>query len=76
MIYRVMVEIEPGGPGGRLFTAVVPDIPRCFTVAASWEELEVNLREVVELALEMESAAGRQYPPIDGFSVQVDLPAA
>jgi predicted RNase H-like HicB family nuclease len=76
MIYRVLVETESDGEGGRLFSAVVPEIPRCFTVAATWEELEQNLHEVVSLALEMEAEAGHLYPVPDGFSVQVQISAA
>jgi predicted RNase H-like HicB family nuclease len=76
MRYRVLVEVESDGTGERLYSAVVPEIPRCFTVAGTWEELEANLHEVVGLALEMEAERGRLYPPPSGFCIQVEIPAA
>ncbi len=36
----------------RLYVGIVPNLPGAYTQAASLDELQVNLKEVIELCLE------------------------
>ena len=61
--YEFPVIIEKDEESG-LFVAFVPDLPGCHTQAATLDELERNVREVVELCLEEALAQGEINFPI------------
>ena len=51
-----------------LYVAIVPGIPGAHTQAATLDELQKNLKEVVELCLEeMDPEAKRQLPEFVGI---------
>jgi predicted RNase H-like HicB family nuclease len=51
-------------PETGLYVAIVPGIPGAHTQAETLDELQANLREVVELCLEeMDEEARKQIPP-------------
>ncbi|MBP9016089.1 MAG: type II toxin-antitoxin system HicB family antitoxin [Candidatus Atribacteria bacterium] len=39
-------------PETKLYVGIVPDIPGVHTQGATWDELQKNLKEVLELCLE------------------------
>ena len=45
--FVVIEETEDGGYAG-----YVPDLPVCFTVGNSVEEVEINIKEAIELYIE------------------------
>lgn len=55
-------------PETGLYVAIVPGIPGAHTQAESLDELQKNLREVIELCLEeMEPEARKQLPEFVGI---------
>jgi predicted RNase H-like HicB family nuclease len=55
-------------PETGLYVAIVPGIPGAHTQAETLDELQANLREVVELCLEdMDEEARKQIPPFVGI---------
>jgi predicted RNase H-like HicB family nuclease len=47
MRYAVIIEQAEGN-----YSAYVPDLPGCITTGASIEEIELNIREAIQLHLE------------------------
>ena len=66
-MHRITGYIEKDHETG-LYVAVVPGIPGAHTQAATLDELQKNLKEVVELCLEeMDPEAKRQLPEFVGI---------
>lgn len=65
-MYKVTGYIEKDTETG-LYVAIVPGIPGAHTQAESLDELQRNLKEVVELCLEeMDPEAKKQLPEFVG----------
>lgn len=66
-MYRITSYIEKDHETG-LYVAIVPGIPGAHTQAETLDELQKNLKEVVELCLEeMGSKARRHLPEFVGI---------
>lgn len=66
-MHRITGYIEKDSETG-LYVAVVPGIPGAHTQAATLDELQKNLKEVVELCLEeMDPESKRQLPEFVGI---------
>ena len=66
-MYRITGYIEKDHETG-LYVAVVPGIPGAHTQAATLDELQKNLKEVVELCLEeMDPSEKKQLPEFVGI---------
>ena len=66
-MYRITGYIERDPETG-LYVAVVPGIPGAHTQAATLDELQKNLKEVVELCLEeMDPETKKQLPEFVGI---------
>ena len=66
-MHRITGYIEKDHETG-LYVAVVPGIPGAHTQAATLDELQKNLREVVELCLEeMDPETKKQLPEFVGI---------
>ena len=64
--YRFPVIIERDNESG-MFVAIVPTLPGAHTQAATLDELERNVREVVELCLEEAESRGlTEFPSFYG----------
>jgi predicted RNase H-like HicB family nuclease len=61
--FEFPVIIEKDRESG-LYVAFVPSLPGCHTQAESLDELEQNVREVVELCLEEAIARGENDFPV------------
>ncbi|MBI5183250.1 MAG: type II toxin-antitoxin system HicB family antitoxin [Nitrospinae bacterium] len=71
-MYRVTGYIEKDPETG-LYVAVVPGIPGAHTQAKTLDELQKNLKEVVELCLEeMDPETKKQLPEFVGIQ-QVEV---
>jgi predicted RNase H-like HicB family nuclease len=71
-VYRVTGYIERDPETG-LYVAIVPGIPGAHTQAETLDELQKNLKEVVELCLEeMDPEAKKQLPEFVGIQ-QVEV---
>jgi len=71
-MYRVIGYIEKDPVTG-LYVAIVPGIPGAHTQAKSLDELQNNLKEVVELCLEeMDPEAKKHLPEFVGIQ-QVEV---
>jgi predicted RNase H-like HicB family nuclease len=66
-MYRITGYIERDPETG-LYVAIVPGIPGAHTQAETLDELQKNLKEVVELCLEeMDPEAKKQLPEFVGI---------
>lgn len=66
-MHRITAYIEKDVETG-LYVAIVPGIPGAHTQAGSLDELQKNLKEVIELCLEeMESGEKKQLPEFVGI---------
>jgi len=66
-MYRITGYVEKDPETG-LYVAIVPGIPGAHTQAATLDELQKNLKEVVELCLEeMDPEAKKQLPEFVGI---------
>jgi len=66
-MYRITGYIEKDPETG-LYVAIVPGIPGAHTQAETLDELQKNLKEVVELCLEeMDSESKKQLPEFVGI---------
>ena len=66
-MYKITGYIEKDAESG-LYVAVVPGIPGAHTQAETLDELQENLKEVVELCLEeMDPEAKKQIPEFVGI---------
>jgi predicted RNase H-like HicB family nuclease len=71
-MYRITGYIERDPETG-LYVAIVPGIPGAHTQAETLDELQKNLKEVVELCLEeMDPEAKKQLPEFVGIQ-QVEV---
>ena len=71
-MYKITGYIEKD-PETKLYVAVVPGIPGAHTQAESLDELQKNLKEVVELCLEeMDPEVKKQLPEFVGLQ-QVEV---
>ena len=71
-MYRITGYIERDPEAG-LYVAIVPGIPGAHTQAETLDELQKNLKEVVELCLEeMDPEAKKQLPEFVGIQ-QVEV---
>ena len=71
-MYRITGYIEKD-PATGLYVAIVPGIPGAHTQAETLDELQKNLKEVVELCLEeMDTESKKQLPEFVGIQ-QVEV---
>jgi len=80
MKHRYLVVIEQGPDKGN-YSAYVPDVPGCTTVGDSLEETLSNIREALELYLEVSQEDGNPSPypysvHAQFVEVEVDVPGA
>lgn len=54
-------------PEAKLYVGIVPGIPGAHTQAATLDELQKNLKEVLELCLEQENLPARDLPHFVGL---------
>lgn len=59
--FRVIIEQDEDG----VFVASVPAIPGCHTQGASYEEVIKNIKEAIELCLEVAKEDKKYYQKID-----------
>lgn len=72
MQYVVIIEeTEDGG-----YSAFVPDLPVCFTVGESIEEVKENIKSAIELYIEEARETGTVLPMPKTISTVVDVRAA
>ena len=57
-----------------LYIGIVPGVPGAHTQAASLDELQMNLKEVLELCLEDYQASGESIPKFVGLQ-QIEVAA-
>jgi predicted RNase H-like HicB family nuclease len=69
--YAIVIEQGPHN-----FSAYVPDLPGCITTGRTVEEVELNIREAIELHLEGMREDGEPIPEPMTAVTYVDLPAA
>ena len=75
MKYRAEVELGTT-PSECAFTAIVPDLPGCFTTGESIEELHAHLLEAATSWLEATREQGdSSHPDPTGFILEIELPA-
>jgi predicted RNase H-like HicB family nuclease len=53
---------ERGQEGEENWGAYVPDLPGCISTGDTWEEIQYNIREAIELHLEGMQADGEPIP--------------
>jgi predicted RNase H-like HicB family nuclease len=72
---RYFVEVELGQkPTECAFSALVPDLPGCFSVGETIEELQANLKEAVEGWIEVAQDQGDfSHPMPTGFILQIEV---
>ena len=69
---RYLVIVERTATG---YSAYSPDLPGCITTGRSREEIEVNMREAVELHIEGLRAEGYPVPPPNSDVAYVEVAA-
>jgi predicted RNase H-like HicB family nuclease len=69
---KYLVVIEPTGTG---FSAYSPDLPGCVSTGTTRAEVEVNMREAIELHLEGLREEGYTVPVPGTSSAYVEIPA-
>lgn len=69
---KYLVVIEPTGTG---FSAYSPDLPGCVSTGTTRAEVEVNMREAIELHLEGLREEGYPVPVPSTSSAYVEIPA-
>ncbi|MBA3793452.1 MAG: type II toxin-antitoxin system HicB family antitoxin [Rubrobacter sp.] len=69
---KYLVVIEPTGTG---FSAYSPDLPGCVSTGTTRAEVEVNMREAIELHLEGLREEGYPVPVPGTSSAYVEIPA-
>jgi len=79
---KYCVEVELGQkPTESVYNALIPELPGCFPTAETFEELQHNLREVVEMWLECAKELGYEtHPEPTGFilhfqTLEIGFPA-
>lgn len=71
---QYVVIIEETTDGG--YSAYVPDLPVCFTVGNTLDEVKVNIREAIELYLDEVRETGMVMPMPRTISALVEVQAA
>lgn len=69
---RYAIVIENAGPN---FSVYVPDLPGCVDTGATIDEVEREIREVIELHIEGMREDDSLIPPPFSFVRYVDVPA-
>lgn len=68
MKYTVIIEKAPNN-----YAAYVPDLPGCITTGQTVAEVERNIREAIELYLEVTTEQGEPIPPPTTLATVVDV---
>ena len=72
MQYVFIIEETEGGG----YSAYVPDLPVCFTVADTLDEVKINIKSAIELYLEEAQESGMVMPLPKTISTLVDVQVA
>ncbi len=72
MQYVVIIEATEDGS----YSAYVPDLPVCFTIGDTLDEVKVNIREAIELYLDEARETGMVLPMPKTMSAVVEVQAA
>ena len=59
-------------PETRLYVGIIPGIPGAHSQAVTWDELQANLKEVLELCLEEQPELAEELPKFVGIQ-QIEL---
>ena len=70
MRYAIVIEKAAGN-----YSAYVPDLQGCVATGATIEEVEVRIREAIELHLEGMREDGLPFPPARSHVEYVDIAA-
>lgn len=68
MKYTVIIEKAPEN-----YAAYVPDLPGCITTGQTVAEVERNIREAIELYLEVTIEQGEPIPPPTTLATVVEV---
>lgn len=68
-VFTALIERDPVT---ELYVAIVPGVPGAHTQAATLDELQRNLREVLELCLEANEELRREQPKFVGLQ-QIEI---
>ena len=72
MKYFVVIEETEDGS----YAGYVPDLPVCFTVGNSVEEVEINIKEAIELYIEELREDGKPIPiPYQRMTTYIEVAA-
>lgn len=71
---QYVVIIEETTDGG--YSAYVPDLPVCFTVGDTLDEVKTNIREAIEMYLDEARITGMVMPMPKTISALVEVQAA
>ncbi len=71
---QYVVIIEETSSGG--YSAYVPDLPVCFTVGDTLDEVKANIREAIELYLDEARETGMVLPMPKTMSALVEVQTA
>jgi predicted RNase H-like HicB family nuclease len=69
---RYLIILEPTDNG---FSAYSPDLPGCASTGTTREEVEVNMREAIELHLDGLREDGQPVPPPHTIATYVEVAA-
>lgn len=72
MKYVVIIEETDGGG----YSAYVPDLPVCFTIGDTLDEVKANIRSAIELYLDEARETGMEMPMPKTMSALVEVQAA
>ena len=72
MQYVVIIEETEGGG----YSAYVPDLPVCFTVGDTLDEVKANIKSAIELYLEEARETGMVLPMPKTMSTLIEVQAA
>ncbi len=70
MKYLIVIEPTPTG-----FSAYSPDLPGCISTGQTWDEVEQNMHEAIELHLEGLREEGFPVPEPSSASAYVEVAA-
>jgi predicted RNase H-like HicB family nuclease len=71
VIYKAIIEKT-----GRSWGAYVPDLPGCIAVSSSRSDVELLIREAVEMHIELLRESGDPVPPPTATDGTIDVTAA
>lgn len=73
---KYLVEVEKGEPGQVAFGGSIAQVPGCFAVGETLDELRANLVESLAALREVALENGMAAPePPSGFILQIEVPA-